>query len=55
MSRAGVQVVDSRHFTFGCAMTWRALVMVVVAAALSAPLAPRTKLRLPIMRIPRLG
>ena len=45
MSSAGVQVVDMRHWTFGCAMTLGASTMAAAAAAAIAPLAVARNLR----------
>src|SRR6266567_7567574 len=44
-SSAGVQVVDIRHWTFGCAMTLGASTMAAAATAAIAPLAFAMNLR----------
>ncbi len=56
MSSAGGQVVDIRHWTFGCAMTWGASTMAAAAAAAITPPAFAMNLRRSlIMLTPSLG
>src|SRR5262249_1932633 len=49
---AGVQAVDIRHWTFGCAMTFGAPTMVAVAEAASAPPAFAMNLRRSVITLP---
>jgi hypothetical protein len=54
MSSAGVHGVDMRHWTFGCAMTFGAAVMVVAAAAATRPPALAMNLRRSVPTLPPL-
>ena len=56
MSSAGVQAVDIRHWTFGCAMTWGASARAAAAVAATMPPAFTMNLRRSVvMRTPSLG
>src|SRR5262249_61192667 len=50
-SRAGGQVVDMRHWSFGCAMTAGALTTIADAAVASAPLAVTRNLRRSVIQV----